>query len=265
MESPLDRRAFLRSGVAAVAFAPGQLRESAPTNAAPDQFPLQDPALVREMVTVAHGNIDRVRELLRQHPALAEATVDWGFGDWETALGAACHTGRREIAELLLASGAAPTIFSAAMLGQLDLVRAFVSTMPGIQRTYGPHSITLLAHGRAGGEPAVAVRAYLESLGDADTPPPTISQSDEERQRFVGRYAHGENRDQPIDVRVDRGGLVIGRPDGTVRLLRAVRADEFYPVGAESVRVRFVVAGGQARELTVLDPEPILTAVRVSS
>ena len=41
--------------------------------------------------------------------ALACATLDWGFGDWETALGAASHVGRPEIAEYLIANGAEPT------------------------------------------------------------------------------------------------------------------------------------------------------------
>ena len=72
---------------------------------------------------------------MARQPTLSKATFDWGFGDWETALGAASHVGSREIAELLIANGAHPTIFSAAMLGQLDAVKAFVEAAPGIQKT----------------------------------------------------------------------------------------------------------------------------------
>ena len=86
-------------------------------------FPSQTPALVKEMVGVSHGNVARVRELLQQHPELAKAAWDWGFGDWETALGAASHVGSRAIAELLLERGAPPTHFSAAMLGQLEVLK----------------------------------------------------------------------------------------------------------------------------------------------
>ena len=92
----------------------------------PDSFPRQDPALVKEMVTVAHGNVARARELVAARPALARAAWDWGYGDWETALAAASHVGNKEIAGLLLAAGAHPTIFSAAMLGQLDAVTGVV-------------------------------------------------------------------------------------------------------------------------------------------
>lgn len=62
------------------------------------EFPRQRPERVQEMVGVCHRDLERVRELLDQQPALANAAWDWGFGDWETALGAAAHTGRRNIA-----------------------------------------------------------------------------------------------------------------------------------------------------------------------
>jgi hypothetical protein len=133
-----------------------------------ESFPSQHLALAKEIVGVSHGNLARVRELVQQHPALAKASFDWGYGDWETALGAASHTGRREIAELLIENGAPPTLFSAAMLGQLDLVKAFVAAKPGAQRMRGPHSISLMVHAKLGGPPAASVVSYLESLGDAD-------------------------------------------------------------------------------------------------
>src|SRR5215471_963135 len=104
-------------------------------------YPTQPPELVQEMVVVAHGNIARVRELVTRQPTLAKATWDWGFGDWETALGAASHVGNREIATILLEHGAHATIFSAAMLGQLDVVKGFIAASPALARTRGPHSI----------------------------------------------------------------------------------------------------------------------------
>src|SRR5215467_7419110 len=96
-----------------------------------ESFPTQDQDLVKEMVTVAHGNVARVKELVGRHQTLAKAAYDWGYGDWESALGAASHVGNREIAEFLIANGARPTIFSAAMLGQLDVVKAFIAAAPG--------------------------------------------------------------------------------------------------------------------------------------
>ena len=124
-------------------------------------FSSTDPAAALEMVGVAHRDPQRVRALVERHPGLARAAIDWGFGDWESALGAASHVGNREIAEYLLAHGEVPTVFSSAMLGQLDLVKSFLANSPGLERTHGPHGITLLAHARAGGPKAAGVLQYL--------------------------------------------------------------------------------------------------------
>src|ERR1700756_3750718 len=136
-----------------------------------DVFPTQPPELVREMVTVAHFDLKRVRELVGARPSLARAAWDWGFGDWETALGAASHMGNRAIAEYLISQGARPSLFSATMLGQLEVVKAFVAAQPGAQRIRGPHSISLLGHAKAGGPEARAVFDFLESMDGAGDEP----------------------------------------------------------------------------------------------
>src|SRR5215207_4303831 len=88
----------------------------------PDVFPRHAPEKAREVVGASHAKLVRVKELVSVTPSLARASWDWGFGDWETALGAASHVGNKEIAAVLLAAGAHPTIFSAAMLGHLETV-----------------------------------------------------------------------------------------------------------------------------------------------
>ncbi len=135
-----------------------------------DAFPQQDPALVKDAVGASHGNFARIRELVERQPAMARASIDWGFGDWETCIDAAAHVGNKPIADFLLTHGARPTIFSAAMMGQLDAVKAFIAARPGIQKTLGPHGITLMSHAKAGGPDAAAVVQYLAALGDADAP-----------------------------------------------------------------------------------------------
>ncbi len=124
-----------------------------------------DPELVQEFVAKAHGDLDRVRELLAQQPKLVNAAWDWGGGDWETGLGAAAHVGRRDIALYLLDQGARLDLFAAAMLGQLELVQATLRAFPAALHVPGPHGIPLLAHAKAGGDQAAAVLAFLETLG----------------------------------------------------------------------------------------------------
>ncbi len=120
---------------------------------------------VKEFVGNAHGDLNRVRELLDQEPGLLNAAWDWGGGDWETALGAAAHMGRRDIALFLLERGARIDLFAAAMLGKLEIVRALLADNPARKDALGPHGIPLLVHAQAGGEEASEVVNFLQQLG----------------------------------------------------------------------------------------------------
>lgn len=226
--------------------------------------PAQDPELVKRTVGFAHANVAGLRELVEKQPDLAKAAWDWGFGDWETAIGAASHTGNREIVEILLAHGARPDIFTFAMLGNLDAVRAMIAAQPGVQRIWGPHSITLLRHAQAGGERAKPVYDYLVSLGDADNGPISKPLTDQERQSYLGRYVYGPGALDQFDVDESRGMLTLARLNGSPRNLFYQGDHEFMPAGAGSVRVRFEF-GGQAKQATRFNcytPEILLTAQR---
>jgi hypothetical protein len=136
-----------------------------PQQAVPQRPDPLAPALVRDFVGKAHGDLEGTKALLAEQPALLNATWDWGGGDFETGIGGAGHMGNRAIAEFLIERGARLDIFVAAMLGRLDLVRAMLTAWPGLLQSKGPHGITLLRHARAGGEPAKAVVDYLQTLG----------------------------------------------------------------------------------------------------
>ena len=129
-----------------------------------EKKPALESKLVEEFVGNAHGNLDRVKELLAQEPALVNATWDWGGGDFETALGAASHMGRKDIADFLLEHGARLDIFAAAMLGKLEIVKAALEAFPNAINTPGPHGIPLITHAEMGKEDAQAVLQYLKSL-----------------------------------------------------------------------------------------------------
>lgn len=223
----------------------------------PVVFPAQDPELVREAVVAAHGNVARLRALVGRQPALAKATYDWGFGDWETALGGAAHVGHREIAEYLIANGAQPTMFSAAMLGQLDVVRAFVAAAPGIQRVRGPHGIPLLRHAMAGGTAARPVVDYLTALGDADAAPP-VPLSAADLTLLAGAYAIEGGGPEPVAITAGNGQLTFALA-GRSRGLRHLGNFAFHPAGAEHVRVVFAPAADGVR-LAVHDPDVVLRA-----
>jgi hypothetical protein len=128
-----------------------------------DRPPALDPTQVEAFVAQAHGDLDAVRSQLEEQPALLNAAWDWGGGDWETGLGAAAHMGRRDIALFLLERGARMDVFAAAMLGEVEVVRAVLAAQPSARDALGPHGIPLLVHAQAGGDEARAVVELLES------------------------------------------------------------------------------------------------------
>lgn len=276
MSDESTRRSFILTTVSAsvLAAAPrivvaqeaGGATPGAAGSPAGPRFPRQDDASVRDTVGASHANLEKVRGLVESRPALANAAWDWGFGDWESALGAAAHTGHRAIAEYLLSRGARLDIFAAAMLGQLPAVKGMIEAAPGLQRTRGPHGITLLAHARAGGESAAAVAEYLTGLGDADLAEAPLKPSVEQQRAYLGTYAFGAGRDEQLLIALDRSQqMQIQRESNAVRMLLFVVGEhEFHPAGAAAVRIRFDTSGEPAKQLTILDGGLQIVATRVA-
>lgn len=179
MNPSLDRRRFLRSSAQLLAggslvalVAPSLLAQATPAPAAPppaSKPPPKPPALppekVKEVVGQAHRSLEKVKQLVEETPLLANASWDWGGGDFETPLQAAAHTGGREIAEYLLSKNARIEIYAAAMLGQLDFVKAVLALNPKAHEIPGPHGFTLLHCAKQGGEKAKPVYDWLLASG----------------------------------------------------------------------------------------------------
>jgi hypothetical protein len=127
--------------------------------------------LVQDFVIYAHSDLPMVQQLLAREPALLNATMDWGGGDWESGLGGASHMGRRDIVEFLLEKGARIDIFCAAMMGQLEAVKAFLTLQPKLIDAKGPHGFTLHFHAQVGGKEAENVLDYLQSIKKLELKP----------------------------------------------------------------------------------------------
>jgi hypothetical protein len=262
----ISRRGFLNAAPIALMPVVWPSTQAPQATQVPQSFPAHPPDLVRDMVGASHGNIARVKELLARHPTLVRASWDWGFGDWEDAIGAASHVGNREIAELLILNGARPTIFSAAMFGQIDVVRAFVEASPGIEATPGPHGITLLRHATAGGPRSQAVVDYLTTLPGADARAAAQPISQEELAAIAGTYIFGAAADQQIVIALatstgNTNTLTFTRPGASARGLTHIGDRVFFPIGAPKVQIRFTVAPG-GTTLTVQDGTLTVEATR---
>ena len=127
--------------------------------------------LAQDFVIFAHSDLKMVEQLLVREPGLLNAAVDWGGGDWETALGGASHMGRRDIVDLLLSKGARIDLFCATMLGQLEAVRAFLTLQPGLIDAKGPHGFSLHFHAQVGGDAAAETLEYLQSIKEVELRP----------------------------------------------------------------------------------------------
>jgi hypothetical protein len=119
---------------------------------------------VQDFVFFAHSDLVMAKKLLEMEPALLNATMDWGHGAWESGLGGASHMGRRDIVEFLLDRGARIDIFCAAMMGQLDAVKSFLTLQPKLIGAKGPHGFTLHFHAQVGAKASEHVLAYLQSI-----------------------------------------------------------------------------------------------------
>lgn len=108
--------------------------------------------LTDELVRMSHGNIDRVRKLVRVHPGLVNARASWN----EAPIEAAAHCGQREIAELLISAGADLDICTAAMLGSIDSVSSFLQQSPGLAHATGAHGIPVLFYAAMSGNVSIA-------------------------------------------------------------------------------------------------------------
>jgi hypothetical protein len=127
--------------------------------------------LVLDFVIFAHSDPDMTKKLLDKEPMLVNAFVDWGGGDWESGLGGAAHMGRRDIVEVLLAKGARIDIFAAAMMGQLEAVKAFLTLEPKLIDARGPHGFTLHFHAQVGDKESEKVLDYLQSVKKIELKP----------------------------------------------------------------------------------------------
>jgi ankyrin repeat protein len=130
-----------------------------------------DQAVVEELVGNAHGNFERVKELVEAHPGAVTARASWN----ETAVEAATQMGNKPIIEYLLSRGAELDFFTALVLGRLDLVDAELAREPARANARGVHDLPALYFAAIGGSIETAGRlldagADVNAQADAAAP-----------------------------------------------------------------------------------------------
>lgn len=127
--------------------------------------------LVQDFVIFADSDLDMVKKLLEKEPKLLNASMDWGNGDWETALGGASHMGKRDVAEFLSAKELASIFSALLMMGQLEAVKSFLTLQPNLIDAKGPHGFSLHWHAQVGGDESASVLEYLQSVKRVELKP----------------------------------------------------------------------------------------------
>ena len=139
--------------------------------------------MAADFVIYAHSDLDKVKMLYDREPGLLNATLDWGGGDWETALGGASHMGRHDIVKFLLSKGARPDLFCCTMLGMLETVKQLLTIEPELINAKGPHGFSLHFHAQVGQEAAKPVLDYLQTVKEVELRPvPFLKKKKDESQ-----------------------------------------------------------------------------------
>jgi ankyrin repeat protein len=101
---------------------------------------------------IRSGDLPQVRNLLRADPSLVSARNESGA----SALLMSIYTGREQVRELLLSSGAVMDLAEAAAAGDLDRVKYFVDPHPSLAKSFSPD-----------GFPVFALACFFGHLGTA--------------------------------------------------------------------------------------------------
>jgi hypothetical protein len=237
------------------------------------RYPAINDSIVSEVVGVSHFDLARLKALVDKRPELARACWDWGFGDFETAIGAASHTGRKDIVDYLLEKGARPDLFTFAMLGAYETVKSMTTDLPALQKTAGPHGITLLQHAKTGSTSGALSKEkkeeyetlihYLESL--KNTQEKYIPLTEAEQQKYLGDYRYGDSPKDGFTIRLNmKKTLALGKIGTSGGALYKINDTIFRYNGTSSVEITFLVENDTVISLTVNEPGLTLIAKKIN-
>lgn len=106
-----------------------------------NHVPMPDLVHLNELFeSIKANDAIRAQELLSLDPELANASLEGG----PSVVLLAAYYGRKEIVELLLASGARLNLFEASAVGKLDRVDEILHDRPGMLNEYAPDGFTPL-------------------------------------------------------------------------------------------------------------------------
>jgi ankyrin repeat protein len=98
--------------------------------------------LVNQFVSLSHADFDKVKQMLKDQPALLHTRASWD----ELAVEAGAHMGRLDITGLMADAGATISTCTAISLGQQEMVRASLAADRRTVYERGAHDLPILAY-----------------------------------------------------------------------------------------------------------------------
>jgi ankyrin repeat protein len=98
--------------------------------------------VVNEFARIAHADLDKVKSMYKDYPALLNTRASWD----ESAVEAGAHMGRLDIATFLGDAGFAISTCTATLLGREDMVRAAIAADRRVVQERGAHDLPILAY-----------------------------------------------------------------------------------------------------------------------
>jgi ankyrin repeat protein len=98
--------------------------------------------VVNQFASVAHADLEKVKSLYKEYPALLNTRASWD----ESAIEAGAHMGRLDIAGFCADAGFAVSTCTAALLGREDMVRAAIAADRRVIHERGAHDLPILAY-----------------------------------------------------------------------------------------------------------------------
>lgn len=155
----MNRKKFLRQTL----MAGGATLLGAGILYASNKKPIFNEEEVTEFVFAAHSDLEKTRSIVDRNPLILNCANQITRGDFETALGGACHMGRKDIADMLIERGARMDMFNLTFLGHTDFVKQMIEKHPQYLNAPGPHGFTFLHHAKVGKHTDFA--SWLEDQG----------------------------------------------------------------------------------------------------
>ncbi|MEZ6092633.1 MAG: hypothetical protein R3C03_00120 [Pirellulaceae bacterium] len=170
----------------------------------------------------------------------------------------------------MLSKGAAPTLFTFAMLGELEATKSMLEFSPEMRKLAGPHGINLMRHAEIGfganGADKAKSQRLIDYLNTLDLPQEQfLEMTADEKQLYLGNYMFGPSDEDGFTIQLNmRELLSLGRIGKFGGALYKSGNHRFAYNGAPSVTITFHQTGNRIDSLKIVEPGMSLIAKKVS-